>query len=39
MLSWALIIDALGWNFLEDKLPHHNKVSFIEKGGGTNVKM
>ena len=29
-LSWALVIDALGWNFLGDKSPHHAKVSFIE---------
>ena len=29
--SWALIVDALGWNFLEDKPLHHDKVSFIER--------
>ena len=28
--SWAPIVDELGWNFLEDKPLHHDKVSFIE---------
>ena len=33
-LSWALLVDALGWNFLVDKPPQHDKVSFIERWGG-----
>ena len=30
MLSWALLIDAFGWNFWLNKAPHHDKVSFIK---------
>ena len=30
MLIWALFGDALGWKFLVNKSPHHDKVSFIE---------
>ena len=29
-LSWALLIDALGWIFLVDKPTHHDNLSFIE---------
>ena len=29
-LSWAPHVDALGWNFLVDTLPHHDNVSLIE---------
>ena len=29
-LSWALLVDAPRWNFLVDKPPHHDKVSFME---------
>ena len=30
MLIWALFVDALGWKFLVNKSPHHDKVSFTE---------
>ena len=30
-LSWALHVDATGWNFLVDKAPPHDKVNFIEE--------
>ena len=29
-LSWGLLVDTLGWNFLVEKERHHNKMSFIE---------
>ena len=35
-LSWALLVDALGWNFLVYKPPQHDKVSFIKR---VNVKL
>ena len=30
MLSWALLVDALGWNFFVDKPPRRDKVSFSD---------
>ena len=30
-LSWALHVDALGWNALVDKPTHHENLSFIER--------
>ena len=30
-LSWALLVDALCWNFLVDKPSHHDKMSFIKR--------
>ena len=33
-LSWAFLLDALGLNFFVDKLPDHDKVSFIEGDTG-----
>ena len=30
ILSWALLIDMLRWNFLVDKPPHYETVSFIK---------
>ena len=29
-LSWAVLVDALGWNFLADKPPYRGKMSSFE---------